>query len=233
MENKTFRLSIKELDDAGKFQGYLSVFNNIDHGGDLVEPGAFTKTLTENKAFPLLWAHSAQEPSSVVGTFAGVEDKHGLLIDGDFFVDMPGGREAYDTVKRLHAKKVRVGLSIGYKATKFEDDKADNQLIRRLKEIQLFEGSLTLFPMNDAAVIQNVKDNLEDTTKAKTVKVVCSTCGETVMEIVDPEDKAIDAQEPAAKATPENDPPAVEAQTERAVREFVESITGSIRKLTN
>ena len=102
--------------------------------------------------------------------------------------------------------------------------------IKALKSRSLLR--LTLFPMNDAAVIQNVKDNLEDTTKAKTVKVVCSTCGETVMEIVDPEDKAIDAQEPAANATPENDPPA-EAQSERAVREFVESITGSIRKLTN
>ena len=38
METKVFKLAIKEMDEAeGKFRGYLSVFNNVDHGGDLVE----------------------------------------------------------------------------------------------------------------------------------------------------------------------------------------------------
>ena len=124
--------------------------------------------------------------------------------------------------------------SIGYKTVQADDDKMDNRMIRRLKEIQLFEGSLTLFPMNDMATVQAVKENLEDTTtKTKTVKVVCSTCGETVMEIVDPADVALGTEEPADKATPAPEPPEAEPQTSRAVREFVEAASGAIRKLTN
>jgi HK97 family phage prohead protease len=161
METKVFRMSIKEMDEEGKFQGYLSVFNNVDYGGDLVEPGAFKKTLSENKAFPLLWAHSAQEPSNIIGTFHGKEDKHGLLIDGEFFLDQTGGQEAHAVVKKLYAKGVKVGLSIGYKAIQWEMEEAEKQTIRRLKEVQLFEGSMTLFPMNDQALIQAVKEGLE------------------------------------------------------------------------
>ena len=162
MENKLFRMAIKEMNEAaGTFNGYLSVFGNVDHGGDLVEPGAFKKTLSENKAYPLLWAHSSQEPRMVVGAFHGQEDRHGLLVEGDFFMDQPGGKEAHDLVKRLHERGVRVGLSIGYKAVQWKDDRVDEAAVRRLKEIQLFEGSLTLFPMNDEALVQAVKEDLE------------------------------------------------------------------------
>jgi len=233
METKIFRMSIKEMDEAGKFTGYLSIFGNVDHGGDLVENGAFKKTLSETPAYPLLWAHSSQDPSHVIGTFHGKEDKRGLLIDGEFFLDQPGGHEAHNVVKRLHDKGVKVGLSIGYKAILWDMDEKEKQTIRRLKEIQLFEGSMTLFPMNDEAVVQAVKETLDETTKPKTVTVVCSACGEKVMEITDPvNDKALDALEPDVKSTPGNEPP-VEAQTERIVREYVELIRESFKTKTN
>lgn len=32
-------------EEEGVFSGYGSVFGNVDSGGDVVEPGAFTKTL--------------------------------------------------------------------------------------------------------------------------------------------------------------------------------------------
>jgi len=232
IEKKTFKMSIKEMDEAGKFTGYLSVFGNVDHGGDLVEAGAFKKTLSETPAYPLLWAHSSQDPSHVIGTFHGKEDKRGLLIDGEFFMDQAGGTEAHAIVKKLHDKGVKVGLSIGYKAIQWDMDEKEKQTIRRLKEVQLFEGSMTLFPMNDQALIQAVKDNLEDTTKSKTVNVVCSKCGETVMEITDPAEGALDTPEPDEKSTPKDEPPA-ESQMDRAWRRFFEDVGESIKKLTN
>ncbi len=156
----------------------------------------------------------------------------GLLIDGEFFLDQPGGSEAHAIVKKLHAKGVKVGLSIGYKAILWDTDEKEKQTIRRLKEIQLFEGSMTLFPMNDEAYVQAVKETLDDNTKPKTVTVVCSACGEKVMEITDPAEGALDASEPAAKATPKNEPPA-ETPTERIVREYVEMMRESFKKKTN
>ena len=212
METKIFRMAIKDLSDEGQFQGYLSVFGNVDHGGDLVEAGAFSKTLQENKAFPLLWAHSSQEPHLVVGTFHGKEDKRGLLIDGEFFRDLDGGKQAYDVVKKLYEKRVKVGLSIGYKAIQWDMDKDDTQPVRRLKEIQLYEGSLTLFPMNDQALVQAVKEGLEQKPYSM-VRVVCPSCSETVMEIYDPvseKAEALESKEPAKDAIPEDKPPIVE-----------------------
>ena len=236
MENKVYRLAIKELDkEAGKFRGYLSVFNNIDQGGDLVEPGAFTKTLDETPAFPLLWAHSAQETKDVVGTFHGIEDKRGLLINGEFLMNREAGRDAHDLVKALYDKGIKVGLSIGYKTVQFENSKQDDQLVRRLKEVQLFEGSLTLFPMNDQAMVQAIKDgkNVVDAdTHGKTVKVVCGECGKTVMEIIDPAaigGQALDAREPA-DATLKTEPPP-ENQVLNALGSLLEKATRDLSKI--
>ena len=208
-ETKTFRMAIKDLDVEGKFRGYLSVFNVVDHGGDLVEPGAFRKTLRQTRAFPLLWAHSAQEPGHVIGTFGAQEDKHGLLVDGEFFMDQPGGQEAYGVVKRLKDKGVKVGLSIGYKADKWKMDEGEDQRpIRILKEVQLYEGSMTLFPMNEQALVQAVKDGLEGVPTDKEIEFRCSNCGETTLVIKnsEPGDKAFETQEPE-KTIPADEPP--------------------------
>lgn len=207
-ETKTFRMAIKDLDAEGKFRGYLSVFNVVDHGGDLVEPGAFRKTLRQTRAFPLLWAHSAQEPGHVIGTFGAQEDKFGLLVDGEFFMDQPGGQEAHGVVRRLKDRGVKVGLSIGYKADKWKMEEDENErTIRRLKEVQLFEGSMTLFPMNEAALVQAVKDGLEGAPTDKEIEFRCGNCGETTLVIKnsEPDDKAFDTQEPE-KTIPADEP---------------------------
>ena len=34
-------------EEEGIFSGYGAVFSNVDTGGDIIEPGAFTKTLAE------------------------------------------------------------------------------------------------------------------------------------------------------------------------------------------
>lgn len=235
MEHKVFRLAIKELNDTeapGKLKGYLSVFGNVDRGGDVIEPGAFTKTLAENDAFAMLWSHSAQEPKLVVGAFKGAEDRRGLFIEGDFFVNQPGGADAYGVVKELHERGVKVGLSIGYEALKWEFEQRGDEKVRRISEIKLYEGSITLFPMNEQALIQAVKDgkNVVDAdTKGKVVKVVCGDCGKTVMEIIDPAavgGEALDAREPA-DATPKTEPPpenavlnALGSLLERATRDL-------------
>jgi len=157
MENKIFKFSIKELTDDGKLWGYLSTFGNLDAGGDIVDRGAFTKTLQENNAFPLIWAHSIGDPSLIVGSFSAKEDEDGLFIEAEFFMDLEPAKQAYNVVKKLFLKKVKIGLSMGYKAIKWIDEKLDNSFVRRLKEVQLVEGSLTLFPMNNQALVQDVK----------------------------------------------------------------------------
>ena len=46
-EFKRLRFKRDGYNEEGIFSGYAAVFENIDSGGDVIEPGAFTKTLAE------------------------------------------------------------------------------------------------------------------------------------------------------------------------------------------
>jgi len=167
MEQKTFfELEIKELSEEGKFSGYLSTFGNIDEGKDVVDPGAFKKTLREKKAFPFLWAHQGT-PEAVAGSFIGKEDEKGLFIEGGFFLDLDGGLNSYKTAKKLKAEGVKLGLSMGYKTVTCMYDTVDGIQIRRLKEVKLKEGSITLWPMNEEAVLETIKEEGEEEIETK------------------------------------------------------------------
>ena len=48
LEYKKMQFKLGEYnEEEGIFSGYGAVFENIDSGGDIIEPGAFTKTLAE------------------------------------------------------------------------------------------------------------------------------------------------------------------------------------------
>lgn len=149
MPVKGIKFEVKEIvGDAGEFVGLASVFDNVDAGGDLVEHGAFTKTLADkNSSVPVLWAH---DPSAIVGIGRLRETQQGLEINGQLVLD------SNDTAKKAYALMkagaVR-GLSIGYDVTR----SAMQNGIRHLKELKLHEVSLTGFPMNESAVVTAVK----------------------------------------------------------------------------
>jgi HK97 family phage prohead protease len=169
MEKKTFEFEIKELSEEGRFSGYLSTFGNVDAGADVVDAGAFKKTLHDNKAFPFLWAHQGMM-DAVAGSFSGKEDEKGLFIDGGFFIQLESGIKAYKTAKTLKEKGVKVGLSMGYKAVKFLYETIEGITIRRLKEVKLLEGSITLWPMNEQAQLEAIKEEGEADLETKPSK---------------------------------------------------------------
>ncbi len=158
MDQRQFPLEIKHLDDAtGQFAGYLSVFNVVDLGRDVVEPGAFTKTLGESLArkdaagsrylMPVLWHHDQADP---IGGFTAMrEDQHGLWVEAELDLDTEPGRRAYSGLKKGYIR----GLSIGYKAIR----DAYTGGARRLIEVALFEGSIATLPMNVDANVVAVK----------------------------------------------------------------------------
>jgi len=158
MEIKTFEFEIKQLNEEGEFSGYLSVFGNMDAGGDIVDPGAFKKTLRERKRFSLNWGHRPSHPDLVVGSFGAEEDDKGLKAEGAFFLDLEGGKKAYLVTKKLFGKGIKMGLSMGYKTMKHINEMIDGMLVRRLKEVKLKEGALTLFPMNEMALLEGIKE---------------------------------------------------------------------------
>ena len=149
MERKRseFRIEVKDLSEAGSFEGKLSVYGNVDEGSDCVEAGAFTKTIRENgNEIPLLWQHKSDEP---IGKLALTDGTDALRVKGQLLMDLPEAQKAYKLIKAGIVK----GLSIGFKTIK--DSIEDG--VRHLKEVRLFEGSIVTFPMNQMALITSVK----------------------------------------------------------------------------
>jgi hypothetical protein len=200
MEKKTFEFEIKELSEEGKFSGYLSTFGNVDAGGDIVDAGAFKKTLRDNKAFPLIWAHQGT-PEAVAGSFTGKEDEKGLLIDGGFFLDLDGGLKSYKTAKKLKDEGIKLGLSMGYKTVKYLMDQIDGIQVRRLKEVKLKEGSITLWPMNDQATLETIKEEGE-IAKAEWTVAYINDLPNSAFAVIEPAYSSGDTEDKRARHLP-------------------------------
>jgi HK97 family phage prohead protease len=141
------RMEIKEVTAEGTFEGMLSPYGNVDHGGDVVEPGAYKKTLVERgSVVPMLWQHKTEFP---IGTLTLEDRQDGLWCKGKLQMELPKAQEAYICLKNRIIK----GLSIGFETVK---DSIEGG-IRHLKEIRLFEGSVVTFPMNELAMVTAIK----------------------------------------------------------------------------
>src|SRR4029077_2300361 len=90
---KHVKLAVKSVEDDGTFEGYCSVFGNVDSDGEVIDKGAFKRTIDHQKGVvPILWQHERKEP---VGWNAEAEeDDHGLKIKGRLMIDTEDGRRA-------------------------------------------------------------------------------------------------------------------------------------------
>ncbi len=148
MDTKSFQaLFLKALTENGTFEGKLAVYGNVDEAGEVIDAGAFTKTLREGGGqVPLCWQHDTAQP---IGTLQLTDSPQALLCKGRLVLSVPQARNAYDLVMASVVK----GLSIGYMVIK---DSVDGN-IRRLKELKLYEGSLVTLACNPLAQVTGVK----------------------------------------------------------------------------
>jgi HK97 family phage prohead protease len=141
-------LSIEwKADDQGQIEGYGSVFDTVDLGGDIVAPGAFKQSLAGSRRVKMLFQH---DKSSVVGVWNTMEeDAKGLRVAGRMLTTVRAGAEAYELVKAGAID----GLSIGFSAVKSIDRNGKRVIL----QADLWEVSLVTFPMNEMARIDAVK----------------------------------------------------------------------------
>ena len=142
-----------EEEEKGMFEGYGSIFGNKDLGNDVVEVGAFAKSLKRRKPnqVKLLWQHKQDQP---IGVFESIkEDGDGLAVKGRLALGTQQGREAFELMKMGALD----GLSIGYKADPNKQSYDERRRRRMLKEVDLMEISLVTFPMNPKARVTAVK----------------------------------------------------------------------------
>lgn len=148
---------------VGKFTGFASTYGNEDQGGDVVIPGAFTKSLQESKNETIvLFNHSSMIP---IGKGILEDSKEGLLMHAEINLDIEEGRSRMSLVRQGVLK----ALSIGFNTIKASFNDLGQRL---LKELRLREVSLVPFPMNEEAEIFSVKgdgsiETIEETINEK------------------------------------------------------------------
>lgn len=140
--------SFKDDDEYCYFEGYASTFGNTDRGGDVVQKGAFTASLT--KMMPkMIYQHNMREP---IGVYTEIkEDAIGLYVKGK----MPKGNRLSADVYALLKCGAIDSMSIGFTI----DDYTQKDGITYLDKLTLWEISLVTIPMNEMAKITNVKSN--------------------------------------------------------------------------
>ena len=139
--------------DYGTFEGYGSVFGNKDLGNDVIERGAFLKSLKRRKPqnVKLLYQHKSDMP---IGVFDEIrEDEHGLVVKGRLALKTQAGAEAYELLKMGALDGLSIGFRVNPKEVSY--DKRGNKRI--IKEVDLMEVSLVTFPMNPQATVRSVK----------------------------------------------------------------------------
>lgn len=168
VEFKSFELEVKDVDSNGMIRGYASTFGNVDLGMDIVDKGAFKKSLKENRGvFPILADH---DPSKQIGwNMRAEEDDKGLFVEGKLDLNVQAAREKYSLAKDAVALGAKSGLSIGYMTIKAEPDR-EKPMVRRIKEVKLFEYSFVTFPMNTAAMVTGLKALNGDGTNIELIK---------------------------------------------------------------
>lgn len=150
MQKMALPLDVKSLHDR-QFSGYGSVFGNVDLGDDVVQQGAFSRTLAERKQtgqMPvMLWSH---DPTKVAGKWLDMkEDSHGLYVKGEL-APTPLGDEIHALMKMDAVS----GMSIGFV---INDQEFTKDGVRLIKEVDLWELSVCAMPMNPLARVTNVK----------------------------------------------------------------------------
>lgn len=132
-----------------QIEGHAAVFGNRDSYGDIIQPGAFARTLANDRGrVKVLWQH---DPSNPIGRPVEMrEDDRGLYVKATI-ADTTLGRDAM----ALFEAGVVDELSIGYDAVVEEWD--NDRGVRLLREIKLWEFSPVTWAANELARITAVK----------------------------------------------------------------------------
>ena len=152
-----------ETTTAMAFTGYGSVFGNIDYHGDIVERGAFVKSLQQHAragTFPLMCLNHNVFDALPIGRWTSIEeDEYGLKVTGEL-LDTTAGRDTYTALKAGAIK----GLSIGFYPVKWAMATGEDDYSRTIIEADLLEISVVTVAANELAQVNEVKSCLTDMT---------------------------------------------------------------------
>ena len=135
LEFKSIQGGVKDIDSKNRIvTGYLSEFGSKDYDSDIIEKGAFSKSIAERKNdIYFLNQHDWKQPHGKFNVLS--EDNKGLYFESNA---MPNTSYSNDLIE-LYSLGIVKEHSIGFQTVKSDWSKDGNT--RTIKEIKLYEGS--------------------------------------------------------------------------------------------
>jgi HK97 family phage prohead protease len=136
---------------AGIVKGYGSVFGNVDSDGDIINRGAYKKTIEENgNRVKYLYQHDMDKPLGKIVKLG--EDDKGLYFEAE----IPKTTLGKDVIELMKAGVITEN-SVGI----LPIQKDNSGEYRQLNEVKLYEISAVTLAANDQAILLDVKGNYD------------------------------------------------------------------------
>lgn len=150
LQFKSIPAEIKDVDEKSRVvKGYFSVFGNVDSDNDVIERGAFKRTI-ENRGpkgsnrIMHLWQHNPTMPLGKPKEL--YEDEKGL----HFLTEISETSYGMDAIK-LYRDGVVNEHSIGFEIANSVPETRNGEDVNVLKELILWEGSTVTWGANEMA----------------------------------------------------------------------------------
>jgi HK97 family phage prohead protease len=103
-KNFSAKAETTEGGQPGEFVALVSAFGNEDSQGDVIEKGAFSKTLAEwvlkDRPIPVVWSHKFDDPENFLGEYTAAEETdEGLKMTGLLDLDHPKAARVHKLMK--------------------------------------------------------------------------------------------------------------------------------------
>ncbi len=161
---KTFVAKAEATENPGEFVAIVSAFGNEDSQGDVVEKGAFEKTLAEwiikGRPIPAVWAHQFSDPFKFIGEYTAAEETDaGLKLTGQIDLDNPTAAQVHKLMKRGLVVEFSIsGLVRDYEL--IEDEDSDSWWpSMKIKDIDLWEAGPCFKGANDQTELLSIKSD--------------------------------------------------------------------------
>jgi HK97 family phage prohead protease len=151
-EVKSISAEVKDIDSKKRIvTGYLSNFGNKDYDNDIIEKGAFKKSITERKdQIYFLNQHNWSQPHGKFNVL--IEDSKGLYFESEPLIDTTFSSD----VLKMYEAGIMKEHSIGFSTVKSDYDKKRG--VRTIKEVKLYEGSNVTMGANPETPFMGMKN---------------------------------------------------------------------------
>lgn len=158
LKNIDAQSNVKDVDVKSRtITGYFSVFSNTDLDNDIIEKGAFTKSISErSNDVRFLYNHNWEKPLDRGSINLKLyEDSYGLKFESK----IPDGLTYGNDLMILYESGIVDSHSIGFQTIKSHKG---SDGVRMLRELKLFEGSAVTMPANPLAKLTSVKSSIKE-----------------------------------------------------------------------